>query len=805
MLPTILRTIARRPGPGVLIVTTLAVAIAAATITYSVIDLLRHALPLQDDSRFAFIASTDPRPSQAQAGVYGGVAWTGVSIPDLADFATRTHTFEQFTGFSFGTATWIGATTPERLRVASVTANLLGVWGLHPVAGRAFDEADGAPGAAPVVLVTRRFWKERFGASSAIGRELLIDSRPTTVIGVLPPAFDSGIFTGTDVALPIAMDPSRAARDERRLFVMGLLKPGATREQGGVDLERVVRQLQHEYPRTNAHTGVVVRRPIEQLGGTVPMLIVFLWLIAAALIAIACANLSNIVLAVVASRRREFAIRRALGASWSVRARQLGAEALVLGGVACPFGILLAWAGLKGVSLLDAGGSSPLATLTINGRVVLAAIAVSLIATAALTAVPAFRSGRASAGDLQAHGRDGSRPPEHRFFSHVLVAIQVAVAVLVLVQITSVGRAALRFVHTERGFDEHGLLTLRINLDSTRYDRPDAVARFASDVIAHLSSLPGITSAGIINRMPIADREFGTRMTIAGTNPRREDELPATLATVTADYLRTMRIPVLRGRAITTADVSGRRRVVLVSTTAARRYWPGQNAVGTRIIVDAFGSDPLEIVGIAGDVRNSDVDQGPAPQLYVPFTLQPSRALSVVVRTTGPGDPADLVPAVRRELARIDNTQPAFDIRPMTGVLFEDNAGSILVTTVLAAIGLVALLLAVAGVYGLVSYGVGQRTHEIGIRMALGARPRAIMQMVLRQGARPVVVGALLGAIGAFGLALVASAAMNDVNFRDPLNYAVVIATLVAVAILSSYIPARRAARVDPTVALHAE
>jgi putative ABC transport system permease protein len=576
------------------------------------------------------------------------------------------------------------------------------------------------------------------------------------------------------------------------------------RDHAAAELEALVRRLQEEYPRTNAHTGVVVRPLIEMLGGTAPTIVLFLAIIALALMAIACANVANVVLAVASARRQEFAIRRSLGASPLAQVVQLVAEGVALAMAACPLGLLTAWSGLKGLAAMDPGGASPLSAIDLNPRVAAAAAVMALAAAAAFALLPAVRSSRQSAADLQAQSRTTSAARRSRFVSHALVAAQVGIAVILLVQITSFTRTAFRFVNAARGFDEQGILTFRLDLAPARYSTPDAVSRFASNLVARASSLPDVTSVAVINRMPIGDRELGTRMALEGTHPRPEDELPVTLATITEQYLSTMRVPVVRGRGLTADDLSGRRLVGLVSQTAARRYWPGRNPIGTRITVDALGAESVEIVGIVGDVRNSDVDQGPSPQVYVPFSLKPSNAMAVIVRTSMP-DPASVGPSIRHEVARLDHTQAAFDLQPMSRVLFEDTAGSILVAAVLGAIGLVALVLAATGVYGLVAYAVTQRTREIGIRVAVGARPRAVVRMVVMHGARPVIAGALLGAAGASGLAVVAAGALEEVDFRDPLNYAVVTIALVAIGLLASIVPARRAARVDPVVALKSE
>ena len=800
-----IRAVVRRRGPSLVIIVTLAVAIGAATVTYSILDMFWHALPVPDDGRVAFIASTDPRPSQSQAGVYGGLAWTGVSIPDLADFTARTRSFEQFAGFAFGTATLTGVAEPERLRVARVTVNLLDAWRIAPQGGRGFLPSEGAPGGPGVVMLSDRLWTDRFGRSpGAIGHQLTIDGQSHTVIGVLPPSMSNGMFLGTDVALPLHMDPLRSARDERRLFLTGVLRHGITRDRARAELEAVVRQLQREYPATNAHTGVVVRPLVEMLGGTAPVLILFLAVVALSLIALACANIANIVLAVGASRRQEFAMRRSLGASRSTLMAQIVAEAVLLAAAACPLALLLSQAALKGLRWFDPGGASPLSAIVFNPRVAVAAIVMSVATALAFAILPAVRSMRESSGELSANWRTTGGTRQRRVFSHVLVAIQVGIAVVLCVQITSFARAARKFISAERGFDEQSLLTFRVDLTPSTYATDDAVTQFADGLLTRTSSIPAIASASIINRMPIGDRELGTRMAIEGTQLRPADRLPVTLAAITGQYLRTMRIPLLRGRGLTDDDVARRRRVALVSRMAARRYWSGRDPIGTRIEVDAVPGGAVEIVGIAGDVRNSDVDQGPAAQIYVPFTLQPSRAMAVVVRTSD-GDPARIASAIRHEMAALDDTQAVFDLRPMSTVLFEDNAGSILVATVLGVIGLVAVCLAAAGVYGLVSYTVAQRTREIGIRMAVGAAPGVVVRMVLAQGARPVAAGAVIGMMGAFALGLMASAAMNDVDFRNPSTYAGVVVALVAVALASSYVPARRAARVDPMVTLKAE
>jgi predicted permease len=313
-------------------------------------------------------------------------------------------------------------------------------------------------------------------------------------------------------------------------------------------------------------------------------------------------------------------------------------------------------------------------------------------------------------------------------------------------------------------------------------------------------------SVAAINRLPVADREQSARMAIDGAAQRPEDDAPVTLASITDGYLRTLQIPVVRGRGIDRADVASNRRVALVSETAATYYWPGTDPIGGRIALDRTSSpfEWLEVVGVVGDVRNSDVDQGPAAQVYVPLSFRPPNTLSFIVRTANE-EPTRLTPEIRATVSRLDRTLPVYGVRTMTQVLFEDMAGTFLVLTVLLTIAGVALVLATAGIYGLTSYTVVQRTREIGIRMALGATPVAVMQMIVVQGSRPVAVGAAAGTATAIALTSFASAAITEVNFFDPANYATVVALLAVVALAATWLPARRATRVAPAIALRGE
>jgi len=799
----VIRALVRRPGSSLLVVTTLAVAIAASTVTYGVVDLLWHMVPSRPDDRLVFVAQTDPRASESQSGVYNGLAWTGVSIPDLADFAAQTRTIDQFAAYRTSTATLLGLGNPQRISLVRATTNLLSVWRITPTIGHGFTAADGVPGGPGVALISNRFWREQFDASpAAVGRELLLDATPRTVVGILPAALDGSVLLGYDVMVPLELDPARSSRDERRLFTFALLKPQFTIDQASADLEGIARRLTVAYPETNAHTGVVVRPPLEQLGGYLPMLLVLLVAIAIALVLIACANVSNVMLAVAAARQREFSVRAALGASRARQALLALGEGLTLSAVASLGGIVLAWMGIAWLRTLESGPASPFSALALNPRVLGMTVSAGALAPLAFALLPALRVSRAHVTVRES--RPGDRVVMNRTRG-ALVALQVALTVVLLTQIGAFARTAWRLMSAPTGFDRSNLLTFRLELPPARYADVEARGRFVSALLSQLSQSPTVVAAAAINRLPIADREESGRLAIAGTDRLPKDEPPVTIARITDTYPRTMRIPVMRGRGFQSDDVERQRRVALVSEAAARRYWPGADPIGQRIALTRASGTPnwLEVVGIIGDVRNSDVDQGPPPQVYVPLSMTTEGQIAFVVRTEA--DPVSVSATIHGDVARIDRTLPVFGMQTMDAVIFSDTAGAFMILSILTAIAFVSACVAAAGIYGLTSFSVTQRTPEIGVRMALGARSTTVLRMVIGQTARPVLVGAVVGAIAMVALASFASRAISGVDFRDPFDYVTVLVALMTLALAATYLPARRATRIDPAVALRGE
>jgi putative ABC transport system permease protein len=798
------RFFSRTPGTSALIVITLGVAIATATIIASTVDMVWHFLPANRTERMVFVASTDPRPERSQAGVSGGLARTGVSIPDLVDYSTRAQSFEALAAFTFQNAVLTGLDVPSRISTIRTTSNLLDVWGITPQLGRTFTDADATPGGERVAIITDAFWQRQFSRThDTLGKSISIDGQPHTIVGVLPQSTSTGMFRSIDVALPIVLDRERNPRDDRRLYVTGALKPGVAIEQADAELAAISRQLQIDYPITNANTGAVVRPLLELLGGNINAAVYLLVVIAGIIVCIACANVSSIILARAGTRRRELAVRAALGAGRVTQIRQIMIEGLLTSAAGGAAGIVLAWWGIAAVRYASPD-TDGFAQMTLNGRVFIAAAALTLLAPVGFAFLPALRMSRPDMDELR-QGNRGAESTKGRRLRQALVVVQVALALIMMTQVGLLSRTTWRLHHLEKGLDPAQVLTLRMTLAEADYRDAAEADAFYTRALDRIQSLPGVTSAGTVTALPFADRDVSVHFVIEGVPVPSPKLRPETArAGISTGYIQTMRIPLVRGRGFTRADFGDVPPVALISRETARRYWPAGDPIGRRIAFDGDEREWVEIVGIVGDVRHSNAGTAPEPKVYVPSSWRPQRSTVFVVRGTA-ADPTQLAPSIRSALAQLDKTQPVYDVRSMHRVLAEDLSSTYLFTGMLGVFAIVALLLAAAGVYGLVSFSVNQRTREIGLRMALGARPAAILGMVVATAGLPMLLGIAIGAAGAAALLSITSAVLSDVDVRDPVAYILVIVPLLVVALAATYIPARRATRVDPLLALRAD
>lgn len=802
-----LRTLTKRPGPTLVIVMTLGVAIASATVIYSVIDMVWHFLPAVRQDRLVYIASTGERLVQIEGVSRSVVLRMPASIPDLADWRARASSFEQLTGFTLGSATLSGVDVPLRVTAIGVTANLPDVWGLTPTLGRAFRDEDGQPGSAPVVLLSQRFWQQQFSANaSVLGQSVLLDSVPHTIVGVLPAVAQTGFFKDADVFTPLVLDPLRRARDQRDVVVTGRLKPGITREQAGNELATIASQLRAEYPATNKQVGTDVLPLIEASGFNVRILVTILTLIGLLVVVVACANVASVMVAQSMARRHELAVHAALGATRADRIRQLMGESVMVSAASCMVGLLLAAWGIAALRWLGANAFG-FSEIYMNGRVFAASLLIASATPVGFGLLPALRIGAPDPQELRDGTRAAGATRRGRRMRHVIVGLQACAAMILMVQIGLFVRFTWKLQAVPSGFDPAQVLSFHISLPPSRYDGPQAINRFVTDLVMRLRNLPGVASMGVIDRLPVADSEQNARITIEGTALEPLDRRPVVARmAIAGDYLSTLRIPLKRGRSFSASEMADAAPVAIVNEEAARRFWPGRDPIGSRIALDATAGQIvwLEIVGVVGNLRNSDIDQGPLPQIYVLTSRQPAPHMAVVVKSVG-ADPLQLVPAMRAQVASIDSNQPIFDVATMSQVLYDDLVGSYILTAILTTVGLVALILSAAGIYGLVSFSVAQRRKEIGVRLALGARPDRIVRMIVAHTARPVATGSVLGLAAAIAVSLLLATGIPELDPRDPVSYAGVILMIFVVALLASYLPARRAASVNPVDALRAE
>ena len=807
------RTLRSQPAATAVVVMTVALAIATSTVIYSAIDLVWGFVPVVNRSQVVHVTATDSRVAPAPGGRQSVVVRSRVSVPDLADWSARSSTFEQLAGLEMASVSLTGIAVPIRLTSVHVTTNLVELWGFAPVLGRPFEPADGRAGAAPVTLLTFRFWQRQFSSDpDAIGQSVLLDGVAHTIVGVLPPAVNAGLLRDSDVFLPLVLDPLHDERTRRALLVTGRLRGGVSRGQANAELEAIARQLRDEHPETNHGIGASVLPLIEAAGFNVRILLSILGLVAVLVLVVACANVSGILVAQSLGRHHELAVRAALGATRFDRVRQLMTESALVSVLACIVGLALAAWGISALRWLG-GDSFGLADIRMNGRALAAGVVTALAAPFLFGLLPALRTATPDPQELKDGSRAAGVAVRGRRARSLTVALQAGAAMILMVQIGLLVRTTWALSNIAPGFDPAQVLTFRVGLSAARYGDAGAIDRFATELLTRLRALPGVASAAIVDRLPVADSEPMSRLTVEGMAPFRIDEQPTIArSAIAGDYLAALRIPLRQGRTFSDAEMSSGAPVALVNEEAARRFWPGSapstrhDSSGLRLARMALDATPgrevwLDVVGIVGNVRNSDIDQGPLPQVFVPASQRPSRDMAVVIKSDRPAT-LRLVPAIRAEVTRLDRDQPIHDVALMTQVLFDDLGGTYVLTALLTAIGFLALCLSAAGVYGLVSFSVAQRSREIGVRIALGARPGAVVRMLLAAGTLPVAVGGLVGLVAAAALALGLGLSVPGVDARDPLNYAGVALAIALVACLASYLPARRAASIDPVAAL---
>src|SRR5271157_118833 len=805
-----LRVLRRNPGFAATAILTLALGIGATTAIFSVVDtVMFKPLPFPTADRLVRVRSV------IAATGHGAVA----SYPDYLDWRARNHVFESMAVFRTNDFTLIGPREPLHLQGAVVSAQVFSLLGVTPALGRSFlpeeDNPAAAAGADPVIL-SYVLWQREFGAdASVLGRTLQLGDQPFTVVGVMPPAFHFPIL-GEPVELwtTIAVDARGGAnamaaqRGAHYLDVIGLLKPGVKLQRAQAEMAAIASALNKQYPENKPRTVGIVPE-VEGLIGPIRTPLLVLLAAVGCVLLIVCVNVANLLLARATERHKEMALRAALGASRRRAIRQLLTESVGLGLLGGGLGLALAVASLRVLVRLIPADIPRLTAIGLDARLLCFALLISLAAGILFGLAPALRVAKMSLTEsLNETGRgSGSGGKEHSGLRSALVVSEVSLAVVLLLGAGLLIQSFLRLIRVDPGFDPHHVLTFQ--LDTPAEKQGAQVPAFFRDVVTQISALPGVSSASAVASLPLTGDNISSSIEIEGEPTPMGSRPSADFNAVEPNYFRTLGISLVAGRDFTERDDSKSTPVVIVNRTLAQRFFPNQDPIGKHVrpgIGNGYGpgEPPMrEIVGVIGDVKQSDLGSEAAPEVYAPLAQSPFYTMLMVVRTAN--DPRSLVEAARRQVASLDRNTPIYHAETLDQYFSESVAVPRFISLLLAGFAGVALLLACLGIYGVIAYIVVRRTREIGIRMALGARKGDVLRMVIGEGLRPALTGVVIGIIGALKLTRLLSGLLYGVKPTDPVTFAAVALILTGVALLASYIPARRATNVDPTVALRYE
>lgn len=791
-----LRQLRRAPGFTAAAVLTLVLAIGANAAIFSVVSaVLLRPLPYPDADRLTVLWA-------AAGGQKQGL----VSIPDAKEWRTRNRTFDDMGLVRSQSINLTGTEQPDRLMGTFISASTLRLLGARPAIGRLFAPDETAEGTGRrLAVLSDAAWKGRFGADrNILGRTLVLNGLPHVVIGVTTPEFQDP-FGATEVWVPITSAPNQSwfTRDNASVWLIGLLRPGVTREEAQRDLSSIAHDLGTEYPATNAGVGVTVLSLQDYLVGSVrPALLMVLGFVALVLL-IGCANIANLQLARAAARRREMSLRAALGAGQGRLVRQLLTESLVLSAIGGVLGIVAARWATEALVAAVPGGLPVFGTIGLDGPVLLFSAVVTIAAGLLFGAMPAVYASRADLNDsLQLRGGDDT--PGGGGLRHAFVAMQLALCIVLLVGAGLLARSLATLLREDPGFDPRDLLTAEFRLPATKYQSDEQITAFMADALDRIRAVPGVRSAALVNAVPLSGNWAITTYQPDGQPPVAAGALPtAQWNAVTDGYFETMRIPLLRGRSFTAADRAGAVRVAIVNQDLARRVWPNQSPLGQRLRIVGTPEVWVTVVGVVGDAKQFTMTEPVAPQVYQPKAQAPGIFSSVVARTDG--DAMALADRLRQAIWAVDRDQPVWKIRSMQSLLERDVASPRFTTRLTGCFAVLALILALVGVYGVMSYAVGQRIREIGIRMALGAGGAQVVRMVVMRELRIIAVAIVVGLAVSILAARLMRSMLFGVSASDLPTFAVVPAVLAVVATIACYLPARRAARVDPVAALRSE
>lgn len=791
-----LRMLGKHPAFTLMVVVALALGIGANSAIFSVLNaVVLRPLPYPEPERLVMV----------------GYELHEISPANYMDLKEQNQVFENMGAMEFWNATLMGVDQPERLQGFLVTADLFRTIGVAPIMGQTFQPGQDVAGNNNVVMLSYGVWQRRFaGDPNIVGKTLTINNRQRTVIGVMPPDFQ--FYRPVEAWAPLVFTPEdRQRRGAAFLISVGRLKPGVTIQQAQGEVNNIAARLEQQYPTTNTNIGFPLIGLYDSVVGIARVALYLLLAGVGFVLLIACANVANLLLARAATRQKEIAIRVSVGAKRKRLIRQLLTESVLLSLVGGLVGLLVAgWA----ISVLAANiirnnviRLPRPENIGLDSTVFFFTLGVSLLSAILFGLAPALQSSKPNLNETLKESGNASGGLRSRHLRSVLVITEVALSFILLICAGLMIRSFVKLLAVNTGFDQRQVLTLDLYLSPLKY-ADNQVGAFFTQALDKIKNLPGVTAVGFTSNLPLGGSDRSGSFYIEGQPAPVAGNIPkAHMRFASPDYFRALGIPIKAGRSFTDQDDEKAVPVAVISETMAKRYWPNEDPLGKRIRVFTPPGVPeapwLTIVGVAGDVTHSALSAQPFAELYQNYAQSPLRLMTFVVHTNT--EPLSLAPAVKSAVAELDRDQPFYNIKSMDQVVADSASLSRFAMVLLGIFAAVALVLAAVGIYGVMSYSVSQRTHEIGIRMALGASPPKILKLVVEQGMKLVLIGELIGLVAAFALTRVLTGFLYGVGSADPVTFAGVMLLLFAVALAACYFPARRATRVDPLNALRYE
>jgi putative ABC transport system permease protein len=799
-----IRTLRKTPSFTATAVLTLALGIGATTAIFSVADaMLWKPVPLPELDRLVMVLTRDNSDPND---------WRTLAAADFDDLRAQTNAFRGLSGWQQGTANIVGTSgEPARAEQFLVTADFFQTVGVQPALGRAFLPGEDQPGHERVVLLSDRLWRRSFGADLAvIGKTMRLDDENYEIVGVMPRNYDFPVTA--ELWTPMALSPkARADRAGGGLLGIGRLKPGASVAQAASQVESVARHLEQQYPATNKNRHSMVTPTHDFMVGTYNRQYTLLLLVAVLFVLlIACVNVANLQLARASGRVREMAVRTALGSGrWRV-VRQLLSESILISLAGAALGLFLAaW----GIDMIRAGMPAEVERyivgwkqIGLDGRSLIFTLAISVFSGILAGLAPALNSSRANLHEaLKEGGRSVSSGRSRGRFRALLVVSEVALAVVLLVGAGLMVRGFRTLLDSGNSFQPKSLLTMRLALTENKYREPHQVASFYRDVLSNISALPGVRSAAIVTGIPHGQHSSGRFLTIEGQTPAPGEQPVCQYQVISPNYFDTLHIPLREGRALSASDGPDNQAVAVVSERLARRYFPGERSpIGKRFKLGAPPKEPwITIVGVVADVSQEFFDRSVRSVVYVPYTQNAGRWMDVAIRTDG--DPLRMASAATAAIRAVDPEQPITNVNTLERVIRLEVVGLDYVAVLMGLFGALALVLSCVGVYGVMAYTVSEQTHDLGVRIALGASRQNVLAIVFRRGLTTTLSGIAIGLVLSFGMARLIASLIFGVGATDPVSFIGIPAALVIAASIAIWIPARRAMNTDPIIALRYE